>query len=332
MAGPQFAGAMLNSLDTLAKMRDETDRINYLRHQGLNVYANEFARHHDEMRARYSQLLYLQQFGAEQLINQREDLHKLDKTTLDNMAAEAKKQDELNKALSEEEATRTRILDIIRLRSYCRQDTWVAKMATRAEKGVLRSLEESEAGLRQSQKRSRGRCAGVRKIAGCARCCQRAFNTAVVTKPTFGKRGRRRAGPEAIIPLGQLGADNEKAIKLLPLSEGENTRQLALLNDQLEDILNPSISQAVQGMGGGVGGGGFGGGGGGGGGGPGGTGTGPDGTTGVTTPAPAAPIGITGAPVGGVMGNHAVRHQREPGQSSGRAERIVAGIHARVGG
>jgi hypothetical protein len=96
----------------LSTLTTETQRLNYIRHQGLNVYANEFARTHDKQLATYKEELFLQLFGAQELINRQTDFKELTEEQLkrqDKMQADAA---ELNAALEKERQTREEIFDL----------------------------------------------------------------------------------------------------------------------------------------------------------------------------------------------------------------------------
>lgn len=264
MAGPQFAGAMMQSINKLHEMRDATDRVNYIRQMGLNVYANNFNRTHDEMQARYAQYTYLQQFGAENLINVKKDIAHLDQTTLDNMAAEADAQDRLNAALVKEEETRNRIWDIVKgsLASY---EEGAAGVIGKIESWMLKNA-EAQAKYNREHPEWTWRTPTVPGVTPALpmpspktpdintsplypQSNARPYATGgIVTQPTMGLVGE--AGPEAIIPLSQLSGVATNEIKHTE-SVGENTKQLKMLNDQMEQILNPSmISKYASGMGG----------------------------------------------------------------------------------
>jgi hypothetical protein len=250
MAGPQFAGAMMESINKLGQMRDATDRVNYIRQMGLNVYANNFNRTHDEMQARYAQYIFLQQFGMEKLINQKKEIAHLDQRTVDNMTDEAAKQDALNEALATEEATRNRIWDIVK-GSMADYELGVVSILTKIESHVARDLEQGAASRREYvEKEKAGKAPPITAtpIPNVPSPATGFQHGGIVTKPTLGLVGE--AGPEAIIPLSQVSGITTTSIKHTE-SVGENTKQLRMLNDQMEQILNPSmISRYSAGMGG----------------------------------------------------------------------------------
>ena len=249
MAGPQFAGAMMESINKLGQMRDATDRVNYIRQMGLNVYANNFNRTHDEMQARYAQYIFLQQFGMEKLINQKKEIAHLDQRTVDNMTDEAAKQDALNEALATEEATRNRIWDIVK-GSMADYELGVVSILTKIESHVARDLEQGAASRREyleKQKAGKAPPITATPIPNVPSPATGFQHGGIVTKPTLGLVGE--AGPEAIIPLSQVSGITTTSIKHTE-SVGENTKQLKMLNDQMEQILNPSmISKYASGMG-----------------------------------------------------------------------------------
>jgi hypothetical protein len=297
MAGVN-ANAMTDALQQLSEMTDATDRMNKIRQMGLDVYANNFNKYHDEMRARAAQLYFLQAFGQQQLINQKGEIHKLDKLTLENMDAEAKKQDALNTALTQEEQTRQRIWDIIK-GSIASQETAAVKVATKAEGWGQRRLETFEsqrnAGtdfMSRGAGGVTGQLPGTSAVHDFLKAHGLAFqHGGIINRPTPGLVGE--AGSEAVMPLDleHLGVGRTVGSKHVE-TIGENTKQLKQLNDQMDRILNPSmIDKYARGMGGagtGVGDGTDGAG-------PGGTsdGAGPGGTSDGTGPAPGEPGGPT---------------------------------------
>jgi hypothetical protein len=294
MAGVN-SNAMTDALQQLSEMTDATDRMNKIRQMGLDVYANNFNKYHDEMRARAAQLQFLQAFGQQQLINQKGEIHKLDKLTLENMDAEARKQDALNTALTQEEQTRQRIWDIIK-GSIASQETAAVKVVTKAEGWGQRRLETFEsqrnAGtdfMSRGAGGVTGQLPGTSAVHDFLKAHGLAFqHGGIINGPTPGLVGE--AGSEAVMPLSALGGGQSKHTE----SVGENTKQLRMLNEQMEQILNPSlISKYAQGMGGvGAGmGAGDGSGDGTGPGGPGGTSSGPGGNDSTTPPAPGEPGG-----------------------------------------
>jgi hypothetical protein len=309
MAGPEFSNAMSDALVKLANMRGAVERTNYIREMGLNVYANKFRETHDEMQARYAQYLLLQQFGMEKLINQKRQLHELDKRTQENMKYEAKIQDEFNEKVEETAEKHQRIVDIF--------ETGMAPAASKVldiwNKGldvIIKSGNEAEKFRRENEKApwSKWMTHGAAMWDAPKSIYDQPWNTqnlisnpfagmfggvpkhqagGIVTQPHVGMVGE--AGPEAIIPLDQM--DQMSGGQKHTETVEDNTKQLRMLNDQLDQILNPSrVTQISQGMGGA----GPGAGGGGDGTGPGGTGRGPGGTSDGPT-APAAP-GEPGGP------------------------------------
>jgi hypothetical protein len=112
MGGAQFAGGMQQALVRLSTLTTETQRLNYIRHLGLNVYANEFSRTHDKQLATYKEEIFLQLFGAQELINRQTDFRELTEEQLkrqDQMQADAA---ELNAALEKERQTREEIFNL----------------------------------------------------------------------------------------------------------------------------------------------------------------------------------------------------------------------------
>jgi hypothetical protein len=335
MAGVN-ANAMTDALQQLSEMTDATDRMNKIRQMGLDVYANNFNKYHDEMRARAAQLNFLQVFGQQQLINQKGEIHKLDKLTLENMDAEAKKQDALNTALTQEEQTRQRIWDIIK-GSIASQETAAVKVVTKAEGWGQRRLETFEsqrnAGtdfMSRGAGGATGQLPGTSAVHDFLKAHGLAFqHGGIVTGRTPGLVGE--AGSEAVLPLEHLGVGRTVGSKNIE-TVGENTKQLKQLNDQMEQILNPSmISKYAQGMGGLVPGDGTGDGTGTGtgtGAGPGGT----SGTDGTDTPAPGTPGGETVSMESARIGMNPMWDDPTRGQAANRPGGGAMGAMAAGGG
>jgi hypothetical protein len=289
------ASAMTDALQQLSEMTDATDRMNKIRQMGLDVYRHKFNETHDAMIARAAQLNFLQYFGQQQLINQKQELHRLDQRSIDNMNDEAKKQDDLNAALVKEEEARKRISDIIKgmlgpdfekaINLVAKVEGWIGR---RGE--TLESQQRAGTDFMTQAGKGYGDVAQMTG-AGAVHDFLKAHGLAfqhggVVTGRTPGLVGE--AGPEAVMPLDALGGGQSKHTE----SVGENTKQLRMLNEQMEQILNPSlISKYAQGMGGVGAGMGDGSGDGTGPGGPGGTSSGPGGNDSTTPPAPGEPGG-----------------------------------------
>jgi uncharacterized protein YneF (UPF0154 family) len=283
LAGPQHAAAMLTQIAQLGQMRDATDRTNKTREFLLNVAENKYRETNDRMKAMATARMVAEILGAEALLNQKKEILKLDQRTQDNMKWEEQQQYILNDALVTEAQTRERIGSIINanMASYT---TAFTKLQTAVEQRWADRLEEQEAIKRgdpaaiakmtpeQKKVQTLGPLLGgatvggmaqgeaIRNPAGIVDFLKRAFHFqhgGVVTQPTMGLVGE--AGPEAVIPLGQFGVGQKHTE-----SVDENTKQLRMLNDQMEAILNPrggidlsaaGIALGGQGTGGGYGGG-----------------------------------------------------------------------------
>lgn len=112
MAGPEFAEGMDNALAKLGTFTTNVDKLNYIRHMGLNVYANEFARTHDKMLATYKEEMFLQAFGLEQLINKTEDFTQQDEKHLALQKEMAEKAAILNTQIEIERQKREEIFNL----------------------------------------------------------------------------------------------------------------------------------------------------------------------------------------------------------------------------
>ena len=114
MAGPEFAGNMMRAIEHIGQLRTDTEKLNYLRQIGENVYQNELARSGDEMLAAYKRDQLFLIFQTPELVAVRGKMHEYDDLTKDNMKAEAEAMQELNKAQSEYATTKERITEIFK--------------------------------------------------------------------------------------------------------------------------------------------------------------------------------------------------------------------------
>ena len=148
LAGPEFAGNMMKAIQTIGTLRTDTEKLNYVRQIGENVYKNELARSNDQMLAAYKRNQVMLIFQTPELVSVRGRLEEFDNTTKENMAAEAEAYAHLLKVQSEEEATRGRIGDILR-GSIAPVSTLIAQSLLFVEAGVLKRMEEEEQRIRE---------------------------------------------------------------------------------------------------------------------------------------------------------------------------------------
>jgi hypothetical protein len=144
LAGPEFANNMMNAIRHIGALRTDTEKLNYIRQMGENVYRNELAKSGDAQLAAFKRDSLFDILEVRELAALRHNISEYDDTTKENMKAEAESMEALRERQTEEEEIRNRIGDILR-GSIASQETWITNQIVFVESKLLKWMEtESE--------------------------------------------------------------------------------------------------------------------------------------------------------------------------------------------
>jgi hypothetical protein len=257
LAGPEFAGHMIQAIQLIGTLQTDTQKLNAIRQMGQNVYLNKLNETHDAMRAAAARDDFFNALNVGQLANLRGEIKEQDARTAANMKAELDKADKLAKANAEEEQTRGRIGDIIKS-SFADQDKWITEQITFIEKWLLKHAEEQEKFKRDNENKPGWYTRGAALWDMPKDAWTQPWNTqqlisnpfsrerlgladgGIVNKPTVRMLGE--AGPEAVIPLSQVGSFGGGIARQ---NTEQNTDELTRLSKNIQFMLDKHIGFSI---------------------------------------------------------------------------------------
>jgi hypothetical protein len=249
LAGPEFAGHMIQGIQLIGRLQSDTEKLNAIRQMGENVYQNKLRESHDTMLAAAARQDFFEALNVSQLANLRRDMVQYDERTKANMKAEEESAQRLAAAYTKEEEARNRIGDIIKV-SMAEQELKVLNVLIKIEQWIDRRAEVFEsqrtAGTDFMTQAGKGygdvaHMTGADAVHRFLKNQGLAFQRGgIFNKPTVGMLGE--AGPEAVIPLSQMGSFGGGIARQ---NTEQNTDELTRLSKNIQLMLDKHIGLAI---------------------------------------------------------------------------------------